>query len=79
MPRLNRHRLVLQNDVPAFVSNVGACDGGYDVQSVDDTWDVTQDRQQDVDEEVGIAASLQEDTDGWQEDGKDDLADIAVQ
>lgn len=45
---------------------------------MDDTRDVTQNRQQDVDEEVGIAAPLEEDTDRWQDNGKDDLADIAV-
>ena len=44
---------------------------------MDDTGNVTQDGQQDVDEEVGIAAALKEDTDRRQEDGKDDLADIA--
>jgi hypothetical protein len=44
---------------------------------VDDTGDVTQDGQQDVDEEISTASALQEDTDGRQEDGKNDLADIA--
>ena len=44
---------------------------------MDDTRDVTQDGQQDVDEEVTMASALQEDTDGRQEDGKDDLANIA--
>lgn len=44
---------------------------------MDDTRDVTQDGQQDVDEEISTAAALQKDTDGGQEDGKDDLADIA--
>lgn len=33
-----------------------------DVQSVDDAGNVTKDGQQDVDEEIGIAASLKEDT-----------------
>ncbi len=55
-----------------------ACEGRKSVQSVDDTWDVTQDGQQDVDKEVGVAASLKEDTKRWQDDGKNDLADIAV-
>jgi hypothetical protein len=45
---------------------------------VDDTRDITQNRQQDVDEEIGIATSLEEDTKGWEDDGKDDLADVAV-
>jgi len=42
-----------------------------------DSWDVTEDGEEDVDEEVGVAASFEEDTDGWEEDGKDDLANIA--
>lgn len=53
-------RLVLQNNV----------------QSVDDTREVTKDGQQDVDEEVSAAATLEEDTDGRENDGKNDLADI---
>lgn len=48
-----------------------------DIQSVDDTGDVTQDGEQDVDAEVSTASSLQEDTDGRQDDGKNDLEDIA--
>ena len=35
---------------------------GDDLQCVDDTWDVTKNRQEDVDEEVCIATSLEEDT-----------------
>ena len=46
---------------------------------MNDTWDITQDCQQNVDEEIGIAPSLQEDTDWWEKDGKDDLADISVE
>lgn len=45
---------------------------------MDDTWDVTQYRQEDVDEEVGIASALKEDTEGWQEDGEDNFADVAT-
>jgi hypothetical protein len=37
---------------------------------------VTKDGQQDVDEEISIAAALQEDTERRKEDGKDDLADV---
>lgn len=44
---------------------------------MDDTRDVTQDGQQDVDEEISTTSALQEDTEGRQEDGKNDLADIA--
>lgn len=45
---------------------------------MDDTWDVTKDGQQDVDEEIGAAATLKEDTERWEDDGENDLADIAV-
>jgi hypothetical protein len=48
-----------------------------DVQSVDDSGDVTEDGEEDVDEEVGAAAALEEDSDGGEEDGEDDLADVA--
>jgi hypothetical protein len=48
------------------------------VQRVDDTRNVTQDRKQDVDEEIGIATSLKEDTERREDDGKNDLADVAV-
>lgn len=47
------------------------------VQSVDDTRDVTQNRQENVDEEVGAAAALEQDSDGREEDGEDDLEDVA--
>ena len=43
---------------------------------MDDTRNVTQDGQQDVDEKVGIATSFKEDTQRREDDGKDDLADI---
>jgi len=38
---------------------------------------VTEDGQQDVDEEVGVATALEEDTQRWEDDGKKDLADVA--
>ena len=38
---------------------------------------VTKDGQKDVDEEVGVAAALEENTNRRQDDGKKDLADIA--
>ena len=44
---------------------------------MDDAGNVTQNGQQDVDEEIGIATSLKEDTERREDDGKDDLADIA--
>lgn len=37
---------------------------------------VTKDGQQDVDEEVRIAAALEEDAERGEEDGEDDLADV---
>ena len=43
---------------------------------MDDTRDVTEDGQEDVDEEVGIAASFEEDSYRRQEDREYDLADI---
>ena len=48
------------------------------VQSVEDTGNVTQDSEEDVDEEVSSAAALEEDTQGREDDGKKDLADVAV-
>ena len=47
------------------------------IQRMDDARDVTQDCEQDVDEEVGAAAALQENAERREDDGKDDLADIA--
>ena len=48
------------------------------LQSMNDSGNVTQDGQTDVDEEIGIASSLEKDTEGRQDEGKNDLADIAV-
>jgi len=45
---------------------------------MNDTWYVTKDREDDVDEEIGIAATLQEDTQRRQEDRKNDFADVAA-
>ena len=39
---------------------------------------LTQDGQQDVDEQVATASSLKEDTERWEDDGDDDLADVAA-
>ncbi len=49
-----------------------------DLQGVDDARDVSQYRQDDVDEEVGIATAFEEDTERGEEDGEDDFADIAT-
>lgn len=48
-------------------------DGQRKAQS---TWYVAENGQQDVDEEVDPAASLQEDTDRRENDGEDDLDDV---
>lgn len=45
---------------------------------MDDTRDVAQDCQEDVDEEVGIATALEEDTKRWEDNGENDLADVAI-
>lgn len=50
-------------------------DGGWDEERREER---TQDGKEDVDEEVGTAATLEEDTHGREDDGKEDLADIAV-
>ncbi|KXS97571.1 hypothetical protein AC578_9788 [Pseudocercospora eumusae] len=50
---------------------------GMNVQSVNDAWNVTQNRQEDVNEEVSAAATLEEDAEWWEEDGEDDLDDVA--
>jgi hypothetical protein len=38
----------------------------------------TEDGQEEVDEEVGAAATLKEDTERREQDGEDDLDDVAV-
>jgi hypothetical protein len=38
---------------------------------------VTEDGQENVDEEVGVATTLEEDTQRWEHDGEDNLADVA--
>lgn len=48
-----------------------------DVESMYNAGYVTQHCQEDVDEEIGIAPALQEDTDGRQDNREDDLDDIA--
>jgi hypothetical protein len=49
------------------------------IQSVDDAGNVTQDGEEDVDEEVSAAAALEEHSDWGNEDGEDDLDDVAVE
>jgi len=45
---------------------------------MDDAGNVTQDGEEDVDEEVRIATALKEDTERRDEDGEDDLDNVAV-
>lgn len=45
---------------------------------MNDAWDVAQYRQENVDEEVCIASTLKEDSKRWDEDGENDLANVAV-
>ena len=45
---------------------------------MNNTRDVTQYREKDVDQEVGTTTTFQEDTKRWKDDGKDDLADITA-
>jgi len=48
------------------------------LQSVDDSGNVSQNGQQDVDEEISTTTALEEDTKRWEDDGEDDFADITV-
>jgi len=45
---------------------------------MDNAGNVTKNGQQNVDEEISIASSLQEDTQRREDDGKNDLADVSV-
>ncbi|KAM0805699.1 hypothetical protein BDR22DRAFT_299087 [Usnea florida] len=49
-----------------------------DLQGMDDTRNITQYCQENVDEEIGIATALEENTKRREENGEDDLADVAV-
>ena len=44
---------------------------------MNDTGNVTKDGEEDVDQEIRAATALEEDTERWEDDGKDDLADVA--
>jgi hypothetical protein len=46
-------------------------------QSVDDAGEVAENGQEDVDQEVGAAPALEENTQRREDDGKDHLADVA--
>jgi len=43
---------------------------------MNDTGDITQNRQEDVYQEISTTAALQEDPQGWDEDGEDDFANV---
>lgn len=45
---------------------------------MNDTRNVTQDGQTDVDQEISSATPLEEDTNGWEDDGTNDLAKVAI-
>lgn len=49
-----------------------------DIQRVDDSRNVAQDCEEDVDAEVASDAFLEQDTNGRNEDGEDDFDDIAA-
>ena len=48
------------------------------LQSMNNSGNVTENRQEDVDEEVGIATTFKKDTEGRKDDGHNDFADIAT-
>src|SRR5271154_5554057 len=50
---------------------------GEDLQRMNDTRNIPEAGEQDVNEEVGAATTFKEDADGWQEDGENDFADVA--
>lgn len=61
-----------------FESEDSGPKGGQNIQSVDDSGNVTKNGQEDVDEEVCAATTLEEYTKRRKKDGKDDLDDVAV-
>ena len=53
--------------------------GDDDIQSMDNTRDITQDCQTDVDQEVSTTSFLKEDAQRRQDNSKDDLAKVPEQ
>ena len=45
---------------------------------MNDARDITKYRKEDVDQEIGVAASFEEDAKRWNEDSEDDLANVAI-
>ena len=77
--RGNRIHLVLEDDVPDSSVSPNLCSHSIlNIQSVNDAGNITQTCQQDVDQDIAPTSSLEEDTKRWEDDGKNDLADISV-
>jgi hypothetical protein len=76
--------LVLKDDVQGVDDAGDVCGGGLSTSGAERLEDrrqkrlTTENGQQQVDEEVGTAAALEEDSEGRQHDGADDLDDVAV-
>jgi len=62
----------------ASTCTVGASSSIFqnDIESMNDPWKPSQNCEQDVDEEVSIAPSLEEDTEWWKDESEDDLDDV---
>jgi hypothetical protein len=52
---------------------------GEDIQGVDDSRNVTEDCEEDVNQQIAAASALEEHTQRWEDDGKDDFADVTVE
>ena len=74
---LDQYKRLIERDRGPDAVSICAFDRQHDLQGMDDSRNVTQYGQEDVDEEVGIATALEEDTKRRENDGEDDLADVA--
>ena len=45
---------------------------------MNDTWDITQDREENINKEIRVAPALEKDTEWGEYDGENDFADIAT-
>ncbi|KAL8845030.1 MAG: hypothetical protein Q9176_000702 [Flavoplaca citrina] len=73
--------MVFEDDVPMRSEHVLArtVDALWnDIQGVDDSGNVAQDCEEDVDAEIRPNAFFERNSDGWKEDGEDDLDDVAA-
>ena len=50
---------------------------GQDLQRMNDTRNISEAGEQNVDQEVAVTTTFKEDADGWQEDSENDFADVA--